>query len=346
MERQSSKKEMSFTRKVWLAGGILAFIILILLFLNATFGVLLLIIAGALIAIYFRGLSGIIQRKTKWKEGTCLTISIVGTLLLISALFWLIGAEVQNQISELSETLPKTVDHAKAKLNESNLGRKLVEKVSSPETMKQGQKIAGRLFSSTFGMFGDLYVILFLGIFFTVSPRMYTKGIISLIPKAGQEEGETILNKLRANLAKWLKGAFFAMFVVFVLTAIGLLIIGMPMWLALALIAGVLNFIPNFGPLIAMIPAVLVALMQSPTTAIIVASLYIVIQVAESNFITPMVQNRLINIPPALIIISQLLISPLAGGWGLVLAIPLLIIVIVLVQELYIKPRDAQDLKA
>jgi predicted PurR-regulated permease PerM len=130
------------------------------------------------------------------------------------------------------------------------------------------------------------------------------------------------------------------MTVVFVLTAIGLVILGVPMWLALAIIAGLLNFIPNFGPLIAMIPAVLVALMQSPSTAAIVAGMYIIIQVLESNFITPMVQQKLISIPPALIIIAQLLISPLTGGWGLILATPLMIIIMIMVQELYIKERD------
>jgi predicted PurR-regulated permease PerM len=89
-----------------------------------------------------------------------------------------------------------------------------------------------------------------------------------------------------------------------------------------------------------MIPAVLVALMQSPSTAAIVAGMYIIIQVLESNFITPMVQQKLISIPPALIIIAQLLISPLTGGWGLILATPLMIIIMIMVQELYIKERD------
>jgi predicted PurR-regulated permease PerM len=112
------------------------------------------------------------------------------------------------------------------------------------------------------------------------------------------------------------------------------------MWLALAIIAGILNFIPNFGPLIAMIPAVLVALTQSPVTAAIVVGLYILIQVVESNFITPTVQQKLVSIPPAMIIMAQLLIGPLAGGWGLVLATPLMLIIMILVQELYTKEMD------
>ena len=153
--------------------------------------------------------------------------------------------------------------------------------------MKKAQDFANTFFKSTFGVFGDIYVVLFLGIFFTVSPELYKRGIVQLIPIKGQKKGEDVLNKLGDNLKKWLKGTIFSMTVVMILTSIGLSILGVPMWLALAIIAGILNFIPNFGPLIAMIPAVLVALMQSPTTAAIVAGIYIVIQVVESNFITP-----------------------------------------------------------
>ena len=338
MEEKAS--EPSYSKKVWIKGGIYALIIVALLLFKATFGVFLLILAGALIAVFFRGLSSLICRKTKWKQGACLTISIVGTLLLAVGFIWLIGSKVQDQAAQLTDTLPETIENAKAQLNQSPLGKKIVEKASSPSSIKKAQGLVSTLFRSTFGVFGDLYVVLFLGIFFTVSPGVYIKGIVQLVPTRGQRKCSDLLNKLGDNLKKWLKGKIFSMTVVFVLTAIGLVILGVPMWLALAIIAGLLNFIPNFGPLIAMIPAVLVALMQSPSTAAIVAGMYIIIQVLESNFITPMVQQKLISIPPALIIIAQLLISPLTGGWGLILATPLMIIIMIMVQELYIKERD------
>lgn len=92
--------------------------------------------------------------------------------------------------------------------------------------------------------------------------------------------------------------------------------------------------------MIALIPAVLVALMQSPETAVLVVGLYILIQFIESNFITTLVQQKLLNMPPAIIIIAQLLMGALTGGWGLVLATPLTVIVIILVQELYLKNRS------
>lgn len=338
--QKNLENNLSFQKKVWIATGILALAIIVLLLLKVTFSVFLLVLAGTLIAIFFRGLSNLIQRKTKWKEGICVAISIIVTLLIVAGLFWLMGAKVQGQIAELMETLPKTIDNAKAKLNDSSIGEKIVDKLSSKNSMDKAQVFAGQFFQSTFGVLGDIYVILFIGIFFTISPKTYTKGMVQLIPLKGQEKADQVLNKLGDQLLNWLKGKLFSMFVVFVLTAIGLAIIGIPLWLVLALLAGLISFIPNFGPLLALIPALLVALMQSPQTAALVAGLYILIQFIESNFITTLVQKKLLNMPPALIIIAQLIMGSLTGAWGLVLATPLIVIVIVLVQELYIKNRS------
>ena len=338
--QNNSENELSFQKKIWIVTGIFTLVIIVLLLLIETFSVFLLVLAGTLIAIFFRGFSNFIQRKTKWKEEICLAITIIGTLLIFAGLFWLIGTKVQEQIAELTETLPKTIDNAKAKLNESSIGKELVDKLSSKNSMDKVQVFAKQFFQSTFGVFGDIYVILLIGIFFTISPKTYTKGMVQLIPPNGQEKADHVLDKLGEQLLNWLKGTLFSMFVVFVLTAIGLAIIGLPLWLVLALLAGLISFIPNFGPLLALIPALLVALMQSPQTAALVGGLYILIQFIESNFITTFVQKKLLNLPPALLIIAQLIMGALTGAWGLVLATPLTVIVIVLVQELYLKNRN------
>jgi predicted PurR-regulated permease PerM len=341
--KTDNKKEYSFPQKVWIAGSIISLIIVLLLLLKATFGVLLLILAGTLIAVFFRGLGGLIQRHTHWKEGWCVLISVIVTLGIIILLLWLMGAKIQSQVQELSDTLPKTIQNAKSRLGESELGQKLIARFSSSSSQEKMQRLIQTFFKSTFGVLADLYVVLFIGIFFTSAPGLYKQGIIKLIPPAGKNKANEVLEGIASNLKKWLKGKLFAMLVVFVLTAIGLLIIGMPMWLVLALIAGLLNFIPNFGPLIALIPAVLVAMMQGSGTVFWVVALYMVVQAAESNFITPMVQHKLIRIPPAIIIIAQLLIAPLTGGWGLILATPLMVIVIVIVQQLYIKKQQSNE---
>ncbi len=342
-EKDALENRYTFPQKVWIAGGIFALIAVLLLLLKATFNAFLLVLAGTLIAVFFRGLSSFIERKTKWKSSVALAISVIGTLLIIILLFWLISAKVQSQITQLSDALPSTVETAKEQLNKSPIGQKIVQSASSQKTQEKAKAIASTFFKTTFGVLGDVYIVLFLGIFFTVSPNLYKKGIVQLTPDQGRHKTEDVLNKLGDSLKKWLKGKLFAMMVVFALTSIGLVVIGVPMWLALALIAGILNFIPNFGPLIAMIPAVLVALTQGPATAGFVAGLYIFVQVAESNFITPQVQQKLINIPPALIMIAQLLVGTLTGGWGIILATPLMVIVMILVQELYIKNVSKEE---
>lgn len=311
-----------------------------MLIFKTTFSVFLLVLAGSLIAVFFRGLSGLIQRKTKWSEKLCVAISIIGTLAILAGMFLLIGAKVQAQVAALIETLPQTIENAKAQLKDYAIGSEIINKASSADTMKKAQGFAGKFFSSTFGVFGDVYVILFIGIFLTVAPQKYIIGVIQLVPKKGQKKARAVSNKLGEQLRKWLKGKLFSMFVVFVLTAIGLAIIGVPLWLVLALLAGLISFIPNFGPLIALIPAVLVGLMQSPATAALVVGLYVLIQFVESNFITTFVQQKLIDMPPALLITAQLIMGALTGGWGLVLATPLMVIVIVLVQQLYLNERE------
>ncbi|MEC5167373.1 putative PurR-regulated permease PerM [Flavobacterium sp. PL11] len=334
------ENNLSFHSKVWITVGIVALSTIILLILKITFSVFLLILAGTLIAVFFRGISNFIHRKTKWKDGLCTGLSIFGTLLIVAGLFWLIGTRVESQFDELIETLPKTIDNVKNQLQDTTIGNKIINKISSNETVEKVQGFASQFFQSTFGVVGDIYVVLFIGIFFTISPKTYTDGIIALVPKKGQQQANQVLDKLGTQLLNWLKGKLFSMLVVFILTAIGLSIVGIPLWLVLALVAGLISFIPNFGPLIALIPALLIALLQGPGTAAIVAGMYILIQFIESNFITTLVQKKLLNMPPALIIIAQLLMGALTGGWGLVLATPITVIVIVLVQELYIKNRD------
>jgi predicted PurR-regulated permease PerM len=333
----------TYPQKVWIAGSILSLIIIILLLLNETFSVLLLVLAGSLIAIFFRGLGSFIQKRTGWKNSITIILSVLINTVIIVALVWLVGAKVQSQVTSLNEALPSSIENARAQLNKSQLGQSLVKQISSPSSLQKARSIGSTFLKSSFGVFTDIYVVIFIGIFFTASPKLYINGIIQIVPVKGRDKAMEVLNKIGGNLKKWLLGKLFAMAVVFILTAVGLLIIGSPLWIALALIAGIFNFIPNFGPLIAMIPAVLIAIMQGPQTVMIVIALYIAIQVVESNFITPLAQQRLISIPPALIIIAQLLMGTLSGGWGVILATPLMVIVIVIVQELYIKKINGVD---
>ena len=341
-DESEATNHLPFVKKVWIVGSIFALIAVILLLLKATFSVFMLVLGGVLIASFFRGISSFIEKKTHWKSGICLAISIIGSLLIFIGIFWLIGAKALAQIGHLSQSLPSAFQDAKNYLNDGWLGKKIVQKISEAQSNGKISSFFATFFRTTFGLLGDVYLILLIGIFFTVSPQLYKKGIVKLVPPKGRDRANEITNHLGRSLKKWLAGKIFAMFVVFVLTSIGLVIMGVPMWLALAIIAGFLNFIPNFGPLIAMIPAAAIGFSQSQTTGFLIIGLYLVVQFLESNLITPQVQQRLVQIPPAVIIISQVLVGALTGIWGIIFATPLVLIIMILVQELYIKRLNNQ----
>lgn len=339
-ENSENSDQYSFVQKVWIVCSILALIIIFLLLVEATFNVIILIFAGVLIACYFRGISSFIEKKTGWNSSITLTISIGGTFLILAGIFWLAGATISNEAEKIEDALPAMIEEVKGLLNDSNVGQEGIEKVEEWRDSGKFGTFVSRLFGSTFGYMGDFLIIVVIGIFFTASPHLYLDGIVQLVPPAKREKAEGVLIKLATGLKKWLAGRFLAMLAVFILTSIGLVILGVPMWLTLALIAGLLNFIPNFGPIAASIPAILIALSISPTTAAIVAGLYLVVQLLESGLINPMAQKKLVKIPPALIIISQLLVGAMTGIWGIILATPILLMVIILVQQLYVKPMN------
>lgn len=343
MENQDKlTKDFSYIKKVWIAVGIIALTTSFLLIMKATFSVLLLIFAGILLAVFFRGCSGMLERWLGWNEKVCTAIAIFVVILLTVGFFWLVGAQIETQVSELSETLPKTIENLKGRLTNSAIGNKVMERITSEDSSKKIQGFATGFFTSTFGGFGDIYVVIFIGLFITVSPKTYIDGLVELVPERGQAETRSLIDTLGIQLRKWIKGKLLSMLVVFILTAIGLAILGIPLWLVLALLAGILSFIPNFGPILALLPAVLVGLLQSPQTALWITGLYILIQFIESNFITTIIQQKMVNIPPALIISAQMMLGALSGSWGLVLSTPLTVVVLILIKNLYIKKRSPE----
>lgn len=335
MEKQTQPSS-SFTNKVWTTVGITAFVVIMLLIIYKTFHVFLLLMASSLIALFFNAVSNRVKKWTGLGNGVSLAVTIVLIIVLLGLFFWMVGAEAQVQFKEMQEAVPVMIDNAQSYLNKSEVGRKVSDYVSDIENQKKVLPFLQSFFTSSFGVFGDLYIVIFLSIFLSVAPFDYVNGIVNLVPRRGKVKAKQLLENLGTNLQKWMKGAIVSGFVIATFIAIALLILGIDMWLILAIFAGLLNLIPNFGPIIAMIPGVLVALLTSPTLALLVAGSYILSQTIEGNLITPNIQKKLLNIPPALLISFQVLMGTLLGGWGIVLAVPILVIVITVVKKLYL----------
>jgi predicted PurR-regulated permease PerM len=267
-------------------------------------------------------------------------ISVAGSLILFGTLLWFMGTKISVQISELSNTLPHTVSTAKAKMAETPLGQKILQNFQGDDSHKL-MDTAQTFFSTSFGVLGDMYIILLLGVFFTASPSLYKNGMLLLVPKPKKELGRHILNRISLSLKGWLKGMMVSMLLIFVLITVGLMLFGVPVAMVLGLITGLLELVPNIGSLIAMIPGVLLALTIGTNTAIMVAIFYIVCQTIVANIVTPIIQKRIINMPPAITLVSQLVMGAVSGALGIILAVPLLAIIMILLDELYVKKINA-----
>jgi predicted PurR-regulated permease PerM len=339
----SAKKELTYIQKVWQTVAIVALLVVVILIARVAFNVVLMVMAGSLIATYFHGLGDFIQRKTKMKRRGAMLISTLGSVAILGLLLWFMGTKIQQQVAELSNTLPHTINNVKAKMSTSPIGQKVLDGINDDNSQKM-MTTAQSFFSTSFGVIGDMYIIMFLSIFFTANPNLYKNGILLLLPKEKKPLGEHIMNRISLSLKGWLKGMMASMFLVTILISTGLTIIGMPVAMVLGLITGLLELVPNLGSLLAMIPGVLLALTVSTNKGILVALLYITSQTITANIVNPLIQKKLIKLPPALTLISQLIMGALSGALGIILAVPLLAIVIILVDELYVKKINDEEL--
>ncbi len=335
-----SQDKLSYSKNVWIAGGILALIVILLLLFKTLFSVLLLTLAGALFAIYFHGCASFFKKYLHVPEGWSLALSIIINIVLLIVFFWFVGARLQQQVSDLTDTLPKTITNAKAYLQKSTVGSKALDYLNSSGNSQKTMSIAKKFFSSTFGILSDVYIVLLIGMFFIASPFTYKKGIVHLLPPKAKDKGAKLLDEIHNVLKNWIKGQLFGFMFIAVLTGLGLWVIGMPLLLTLALIAGLLNFIPNFGPIIALVPAILIGLMQGTTTVILILCLYTLIQVVQSAVTQPLIQKKMVSIPPALIIFGQVAMGLLGGFWGVLLATPVVAIIMTLVNKLYVEKQS------
>ena len=336
---------LKYSTKIWIASGIVTLIVVILLLFKTLFSLLLLVLAGVLMSVYFHGCSSLIYNKFKIGKTFSLVLAILLNLIIISLFLWFVGARLSSQIDQLSNTLPQTLEHAKKWINSQPMGSKVIDYATNSVDSGKASATISSFFSSTFGIISDLYIVILLGMFFTASPSVYRRGFIHLIPPAGKQKAAELWDSINTLLRNWLKGQIFGFFFIAVLSGLGLWALGMPLVLTLALIAGLLNFIPNFGPIIALVPAVLLGLMQGSDTAMLVVLLYTFIQIIQSAVTQPLIQKKMVSVPPGLLIFGQIGMGTLAGFWGVLLATPVVAIIMKLVNQLYVDKQSKKILE-
>jgi predicted PurR-regulated permease PerM len=189
--------------------------------------------------------------------------------------------------------------------------------------------IAGRsltIFSNSLAAILNLLFVAILTLMFLAQPNNYRRVFIALFPSFYRRRVGGILTECEESLSKWFGGAILSMLVVAALSFIGLIALGIPLALAQAILAGLLNFIPNVGPTLSVVIPMGIALLDEPWKAVAIFIIYLAIQQFESNFLTPYIMSQQVSLLPAITLISQVFFTTFFGFLGLLLALPLTVV--------------------
>ncbi len=301
--------------------------------------ILLLGFAAVLIATVMRGASDLVQRGTGLSSNMSL---LAVTVLLVTAsgsVFWWRGSAIADQATQMADQLRQQVEHLWRDMESTTWGSAVARQLRTSLRAARGS-LSGYfpgVASSVLGIGGSLVVIVATAAFLAASPQTYVDGTLRLLPVAWRRRGKEVATQLGITLQLWFVGQLADMVVVAMLVCGGLLILDVPLAPTLALLAGLFNFVPYVGALAGAVPAILVALTESPTLALWVALLFLCVQLLEGNVIAPLIQRRTIALAPALTILSQTILGTVFGILGLVVATPLTAAMVTAVRMLYVE---------
>ena len=301
----------------------------------------------------------------------------LGAFLIVSALLgcvvgvgFLIAPRIAEQVTELRQEVPEVIDRAERWMQqraggiaevieaEPAQGRERSDSSARAPGDRAGrtqgdqpvdlrrslaQQLAGAgqhffsFFSSTLAVLGGLIVILFVSIFVAVDPGLYHRGLMHLFPHRSRTKAGEVLSATATTLRRWLVMQGISMLVIGVVTTIALVLLDIRAAIALGIIAGILEFIPYAGPILSAVPAVAMALVDSPEKAIWVVVAYTAIQQLESAVLQPLLMKEGLDLPPVMTILGQALFSLVFGFLGLLVAVPLMATVLVPVRLLYVR---------
>lgn len=337
----------SFVHRTLRVVGVVTAVVVTLWLLLRAADVFLLIFAAVLVAEFLYSLAGLLSQHTSLSYSWSLAVVVTMLVGITLGGFWLWAPRLIQEATQLIDTLPQTLEHARQQLMGYSWGRELLQYLPPATTLMPVQgmvlsRITG-IFSTALSILTSLLIILFAGLYLALDPQLYQSGLVRLVPVDKRDHARYVLNLLGYNLRWWLVGRLSSMLIIAALTTAGLWLLGMPLALVLGLLAGLLEYIPNFGPLLAAIPAVLIALTQGTNQLISVLVLYLAVQAIESYLITPLILKRAVSLPPMVTIAALVFFGVLFGFLGLLFATPLAAVVMVLVQVLYVRDTLGDD---
>jgi predicted PurR-regulated permease PerM len=321
-------------------GGLRGFTlrVLIVLFLGAlavflwqSLHVVLLLFGAILLAVILRGPAELLSRWTGVRAGLAVVIVAILLIALLAVLGWAFGAKFVEQADRLIDRLPSLLDEARHLAERLGIAH-LIPRLGDADGATAGTVLrqASGLALSTFGFVGDVALVIVAAAYIAAAPQVYQRGFIGLLPPSQRVRVREALAYTGIALHRWLVGQVVCMLAVGTVTAVGLTLLGVESALALGVLAGFLEFIPFLGPIMAALPAVLLAFSQDPDLA-----LYVGVQAVENYALFPLVQKEAVDLPPALALFAIAAFGTAFGILGAIYAAPLTVIAIALTQKLY-----------
>jgi len=356
-DRRSARNDLAWAISVG-GIGIVAFAAL-LVFTWHYAATLFLIFAGLLLGVALNAMTNGLGRVGRLPHSLRLTIVCLALAGLLSGVVFLGGASIAQQATALSDTIKSQLVGVKAFLERNgidtgyfDLGNPSESAASStPATpgaapthnLPSAGALAssgGAIVSQTFKLLlgtvsavGNFFIVLFLGLTFAAQPSVYRKGLLFMAPARHRARATIIVDRIGETLERWLIAQIITMFAVFLVTWIGLAIIGIPSSFILGIQAGLLAFIPTVGALLGGLIVVLASLASGWVAAASAFVLFLGVHALESYILTPIIQRHALDIPSATLFAFQILLGVVFGIWGLALALPLIAIAKVMIDH-------------
>lgn len=290
--------------------------------------VILQVFAAILLALALHALAEPFARLTRFPERYAVLPVAVLVFGGIGLALYLFGATIQVQVRELVTELPAAWTAFEHRFHIEGFGLRMLERAEAAAAptgatvLSAVQGVTTNVFQVLLGVF----LVVVGGIYFAVSPDLYRRLFLSMWSPTQRPAAERRLLAVSQDLRHFLKAQLIAMVVVGVLTFIGLTIVGVPSALALALFAGLAEFVPMVGPVMAAAPAVLIALTMGMETGLWTLLVFVLVQQAESNILTPLLQQRMVSLPPAVTLFAVVAFGNVFGALGVFLATPLTVL--------------------
>jgi predicted PurR-regulated permease PerM len=333
-------------RAVLLAAGLL---VLGLLF-RQLLTLLLAVLITVIIAVALSSAAAVLERRLNIPRPIGALLALFAGLGVIAGVIALVVPPFIDQTNEFVDNVPGIVDLLRERIRDLTGARPgeiadRVQEFAEGYTDDPGRLI-GPITSiglSVAGIIGALLLVLITAYYMAIDPDPLLDGLRRLVPPAHRHRADEIMGRLRNSWLGWLRGVAADMLVSGLLLYIGLTIIGLDFAIFFAVLTALLSVVPYFGAFASGLPPVLFAFTDSPGKALLVLAVYLFVQQVEGNLVIPLVMARTVKLHPAVIAVGVVIVGQLLGFVGLVVAVPILSMIVILVEELWVKPMEGPE---